>query len=54
MKKIKVDLLVTDNSFERARKAWYMMGFTHKGDAFCVLAEVFMAYQEFDKGGKSS
>ena len=54
-KKITVELLVTDNPFERARKAWSLMGFVNdRTNCIGALAEVFMAYQEFDKGGKSS
>lgn len=43
-------LCVTDNSFERARKAWKMMGFVNdKLGQTGTLAEIFMAYRDLDK-----
>lgn len=47
---MEIDLLAADNPFERARKAWRAMGFVNNRPAqIGYLAEVFMAYQDFDR-----
>lgn len=43
-------LVSTDNPFERARKAWKVMGFKNdRLNQVETLAEVFMVYQNFDR-----
>lgn len=47
---MEIELNATDNPFERARKAWEVMGFANQsGNCIGSLAEVFMAYQKFDR-----
>ncbi len=42
-------LYVTDNPFERARKAWKLLGFPNDRLGLTgTLAEVFMAYRDLD------
>ena len=49
-----IQLNAKDNPFERARKAWEVMGFRNdRLEQIGKLAEVFMAYHEFDRSTPS-
>lgn len=50
MTDLRETLSVDDNPFERARKAWKMMGFVNdRLGQTGILAETFMAYRDLDR-----
>ena len=50
-----INLCATDNPFERARKAWRVIGFVNdRHGGIGLLAEVFMAYRDLDRATPSN
>ena len=47
---MEIELYAADDPFERARKAWKVLGFVNdRHGAVGRLAEAFMAYRDFDR-----